>query len=158
MGKTKEDSFNKNEGFMNIIKMTISDYEEAYKLWTNTEGMGLRSLDDSKEGIYKFLKRNQNTNYICRDKNKLVGVILCGNDGRRGYIYHTLVHPNYRMKGIGKQLVKNVILSLEKENINKVALVVYANNTKGNAFWKNLNFIKRDDLTYRNYTINNNNI
>ncbi|MGD1822895.1 MAG: GNAT family N-acetyltransferase, partial [Pleomorphochaeta sp.] len=62
---------------MNFLEMNIDDYDEMYKLWSNTEGMGLRSLDDSKEGISKFLNRNPNTNFICRINNKLVGAILC---------------------------------------------------------------------------------
>jgi len=142
-----------------IIKtMTINNYEESYKLWSNTEGMGLRTLDDSKEGILTFLIRNPNTNYICKINNEIVATILCGHDGRRGYIYHTVVNPKYRRKVIGKQLVNKVISSLKKEGINKVSLVVYATNDKGNAFWEKIGFTQRDDLIYRNFSINKTNV
>jgi ribosomal protein S18 acetylase RimI-like enzyme len=142
---------------MEISLLVIEDYDKVYKLWTNTKGMGMRSLDDSFEGIKKFLKRNPTTNYIAQVENKIVGVILCGHDGRRGYIYHTAVNSDYRGKGIGKKLVNTVIESLKKEEINKVALVVFDSNDLGNKFWQSLDFAKRDDLIYRNLSINENN-
>lgn len=142
---------------MKIRLMTTEDYNEVYKLWTNTNGMGMRSLDDSFEGIAKFIKRNPKTNYVAYDENKIIGVILCGHDGRRGYIYHTAVNPDYRKSGIGKALVKSVIHALKKEEINKVALVAFAANDLGNKFWQALGFEKRDDLVYRNTSINENN-
>ncbi len=143
---------------MNIFKMTIDDYEDAFKLWSNTDGMGLRTLDDSREGIDTFIKRNPNTNFVCRNSKELIGTILSGHDGRRGYIYHAVVKSSYRRCGIGKKLVKEVVTALEKEGINKVALVVFSNNQKGNDFWQSLGFIKRNDLTYRNLAINHTNI
>ena len=143
---------------LNITKMTIDDYEDAFKLWSNTEGMGLRSLDDSRNGIESFLQRNPNTNFVCKDGNELIGVILSGHDGRRGYIYHAVVSPKYQNKGIGKMLVKEVIVSLDNEGIKKVALVVFSNNQKGNNFWESLGFINRKDLNYRNLAIDTTNI
>ena len=83
----------------------------------------------------------------------ILGVIMAGNDGRRGYIYHTAVDPQYRNQGIATLLVKNVLSALERQGINKVAMVVFEKNTNGNAFWERLGFTKRDDLIYRNKTI-----
>ena len=143
---------------MEINVMTIDDYEDVFELWSETEGMGLRSLDDSKDGIDSFIKRNPRTNFICRDKDEIVGSILCGNDGRRGYIYHTAVKVSYRRKGIARELVDLVIESLKKEDIKKVALVVYSNNKDGNKFWESLGFKLRSDLSYRNLEIDESNI
>lgn len=143
---------------INIQKMKISDYEEAYQLWTETAGMGLRTLDDSEPGINKFLIRNPETNFICRVDNKLCGVILCGHDGRRAYIYHTAVHEDFRNQGIGHRLVETVLTSLENEEIKKVALVVFKNNESGNRFWESIGFTVRDDLNYRNRIIDELNI
>lgn len=143
---------------MEITLMKIEDYDKVYQLWTNTKGMGIRSLDDSFEGIERFLKRNPTTNYIAKVENKIIGVILCGHDGRRGYIYHTAVNTDYRKKGIGKALVDAVLGALKKEKINKVALVAFTSNDLGNKFWQSLGFAKRDDLIYRNLSINENNI
>lgn len=143
---------------MEITLMKIEDYDKVHQLWTNTKGMGIRSLDDSFEGIERFLKRNPTTNYIAKVENKIIGVILCGHDGRRGYIYHTAVNTDYRKKGIGKALVDAVLSALKKEKINKVALVAFTSNDLGNKFWQSLGFAKRDDLIYRNLSINENNI
>ena len=81
---------------MNFRLMKISDYDSIYNLWINTSGMGLNSVDDSKDGIEKFLKRNPATCFIAEENEKIVGVIMEGNDGRRGYIYHTAVLPEFR--------------------------------------------------------------
>ncbi|GFP75319.1 Acetyltransferase YpeA [Clostridium fungisolvens] len=137
--------------------MTIEDYDKVYKLWTNTSGMGMRSLDDSLQGIDKFIRRNPTTNFIAKLENEVVGVILCGHDGRRGYIYHTGVDCEYRGQGIGKALVRAVLGALRKEEINKVALVAFASNDIGNRFWESIGFKEREDLVYRNLSINHNN-
>lgn len=116
--------------------------------------MGMRSLDDSYEGIEKFLKRNPTTNFVALVENEIAGVILCGHDGRRAYIYHTAVKSQYRKKGIGKALVDAVINSLKEEKINKAALVAFEENELGNKFWESYGFEKREDLLYRNFSIN----
>ena len=143
---------------MEIRMMTIYDYEKVYELWTNTAGMGIRSLDDSKEGIAKFLKRNPTTNFVAIIDDTIIGVILSGNDGRRGYIYHTAVDIKHRGNGIGKSLVNRALEALAKEGINKAALVVFKNNDIGNAFWDSIGFEERVDLNYRNKSINIKNI
>ncbi len=142
---------------MEIVEMKISNYEDIFKLWTSTTGMGLRNLDDSKEGIDKFLRRNPTTNFIAEEDSKIVGSILCGHDGRRGYIYHTAVDMRYRGKGIGKKLVNSVINALKREGINKAALVVFTNNEVGNGFWRSIGWEKREDLNYYNLSFKNEN-
>jgi len=136
--------------------MTIEDYDDVYALWISTPGMGLNNLDDSREGISKYLKRNPSTCFIARDNNQLVGVILSGHDGRRGFIHHTAVKEDQREKGIGKRLVEKAIDALREEGINKVAFVVFKKNEIGNAFWEKLGFEQRGDLNYRNKVITNN--
>lgn len=89
---------------MTIRIMDINDYEGIYDLWINTPGMGLNATDDSKEGIEKYLKRNPTSNFVAEDDGKIIGVIMSGHDGRRGYIYHTTVLPDYRNLGIAKNL------------------------------------------------------
>ncbi len=138
---------------MNIRIMTISDYESVYNLWLSCSGMGLNNLDDSKEGIERFLKRNPDTCFVAEYENNIIGVIIAGNDGRRGYIYHTAVNPEYRNKGIATQLVENTVTALKNQGINKVALVVFEKNEIGNAFWEKIGFTERNDLVYRNKTI-----
>lgn len=138
---------------MNIRLMTFADYDAVYRLWLNTPGMGLNNMDDSLEGITKYLQRNPNTCFVAEMEHSLVGVILSGHDGRRGFIYHLAVDPSFRRQGIGKSLVSAAMHALEAEGIHKVALVVYAGNETGNAFWEEVGFITRPDLTYRNKNI-----
>lgn len=143
---------------MQIRKMTINDYEGAYQLWTNTPGMGMRSVDDSKEGIAKYLNRNPETCFVAEAKNKIIGVILSGNDGRRGYIYHTAVNDTVRKQGIGTTLVNNAIEALKEQGISKVALVAFRTNKSGNSFWELQGFEDRNDLVYRNKSLSDKNI
>ena len=138
---------------MNFRLMQISDYDSVYNLWINTSGMGLNSVDDSKDGIEKFLKRNPTTCFVAEEDSKIVGVIMAGNDGRRGYIYHTAVLPEFRGNHVAKTLVENAMAALEKEGITKVALVVFEKNQNGNSFWEKIGFTVRNDLIYRNKTI-----
>ena len=134
---------------MNIRTMTIADYDKVYALWLSCKGMGLNNLDDSREGIERFLKCNPDTCFVAED-GEVVGVILAGNDGRRGYIHHTAVSPDHRRKGIAKALVNAALNALHDLGINKTALVVFERNADGNAFWENIGFTAREDLVYRN--------
>lgn len=133
--------------------MKIEDYEDVYDLWIHTAGMGLNTTDDTKEGITKYLLRNPNTCFVAEDYGKIVGVIMSGHDGRRGFIYHTTVKQEYRGQGIGKKLVDSALTALEAENIHKVALVVFEKNVLGNSFWEKAGFTIREDLVYRNKSI-----
>ena len=145
---------------MRIRLMTTADYEAVYALWMACKGMGLNNLDDSPEGIARFLERNPETCFVAEtdtaedDQNpKIVGVILAGHDGRRGYIYHTAAHPEFRHRGIATALVEATTAALKRQNINKVALVVFSKNDDGNRFWEALGFTQRTDLTYRNLAL-----
>jgi ribosomal protein S18 acetylase RimI-like enzyme len=130
--------------------MTIDDYENVYKLWLNTPGMGLNNIDDSREGVEAYLARNPGTCFAAKLDGEIVGAILAGHDGRRGYIYHLAVKLSARNQGIGSALVKKALEALKAEGIVKVALVVFSRNEIGNAFWEKLGFTVRDDLNYRN--------
>jgi Acetyltransferases len=134
---------------INYRIMTIDDYEAAYDLWIKC-GNGLNDKDDSREGIDKYLKRNPKTSFVAVIDGKVVGVILCGHDGRRGIIQHACVSPECRRMGIGAELVNLALAALKEEGINKVLLVAFKKNEKGNAFWESQGFTIRDDLNYRN--------
>ena len=138
---------------ISIRVMTADDYDGIYDLWLNTPGMGLNTTDDSREGIEKFLKRNPTTCFVAEENAHIIGVILSGHDGRRGYIYHTAVLPQFRNCGIGRQLVNHTMTALEQEGIHKAALLVFARNELGNQFWDKLGFSLREDVAYRNKNI-----
>lgn len=135
---------------MNIRKMTVSDYGQVYSLWLSCKGMGLNNLDDSEEGIRRFLLRNPDTCFVAEEDGIVIGVIMTGHDGRRGYIYHTAVNADFRRQGIAKELVKSSLKALEKCGINKVALLVFQRNETANKFWEEMGFTVRDDILYRN--------
>lgn len=135
---------------MQIRCASESDYDGMYGLWMNTKGMGMRSLDDSREGITRFLRRNPSTCFVAEEGDCIIGAILCGNDGRRGYIYHTAVAETYRKQGIAKALVGAVLEALKSEGIYKAALVCFKTNELGNAFWEGTGWELREDLNYYN--------
>ena len=126
------------------------DYEQLRTLWLSTPGMGLNTTDDSYEGISRFLMRNPSSCFAAVDNGQIVGVIMAGHDGRRGYIYHTAVRSDMRGHGIGRRLVELALDALKQEGITKVALVVFNSNSGGNTFWQHMGFEARNDLVYRN--------
>ena len=134
---------------MEYRTMTMDDYEQVYKLWVICNN-GINDKDDSYEGIEKYLKRNPGMSFVATCDNTVVGVILSGHDGRRGYIQHMSVSPDYRRHGIGRKLVDLALEALEAEDIKKVALVAFSRNELGNAFWEAQGFTLRTDLNYRN--------
>ena len=136
-----------------IRKINIADYDALYALWLSCKGMGLNDLDDSREGIARFLERNPDTCFLWEEADQLIGAIMAGNDGRRGYIYHTAVHPDHRHRGIATALTEKALQALADLGINKAALVVFARNEGGNAFWESLGFTTRPDIVYRNRTL-----
>ncbi len=137
---------------MEIRVMKPSDYFEAMSLWSGAAGVGI-SPDDSEENIKLYLERNPNTSYVAVENNKIIGAIMAGHDGYRGFIHHTAVLEQYRKCGIGKLLVDNALNAIRNDGINKVVLVVFKNNSGGNAFWQKMGFTTREDLIYRNLRI-----
>lgn len=139
---------------MQIRTMLIQDYDSANSLWLKNAGIGLNHLDDSREGIEKYLIRNTNTCFVAEKKGNIIGVIMAGHDGRRWYLYHMAVAVAEQRKGIGHALLNAALAALKAEAVNKVALVVFAHNEQGNLFWEKNGFTVRDDLIYRNQAIN----
>ena len=139
---------------MKIRVMTIDDYEQVYSLWMNTPNIGLNNLDDSKDGIAKFLSRNPNTCFVADENSAIVGAILGSHDGRRGTIAHAAVAQNKQRLGIGKMLVNAVVSALKDEGINKIFITVFCDNAAGSNFWDKQGFSVREDLIYRDKELN----
>ena len=138
--------------------MTIEDYEGVYALWKKIKGFGIRSIDDSKEGVARFLKRNPTTSVVAEKDGRIVGSILCGHDGRRGCLYHVCGDEDYRRHGIGKRMVVFAMKALKEEKINKVSLIAFTENDIGNAFWNTIGWTERLDLNYYDFTLIEENI
>ena len=141
-----------------IRAMTIEDYEGVYSLWMRIRGFSMKSVDDSREGVERFLRRNPNTSVVAVENRQIIGAILCGHDGRRGCLYHVCVDPAYRRQGIGTQMVVFTMNALKEEEISKVSLIAFVNNDGGNAFWKKNGWTKREDLNFYDFVLNEDNI
>ena len=143
---------------MEIREMRISDYDAVAALWHTISGFAIRSLDDSREGVEKFLSRNPGLSTVAEEDGRVVGAILCGHDGRRATLYHVCVEEPCRKRGIGKAMVVRCMKALQAEGINKVALIAFTHNDVGNAFWKEIGWTERQDLNYYDFTLNTDNI
>lgn len=141
-----------------IREMKLEDYDKVYQLWMSIKGFGIRSIDDSKEGVERFLKRNPTTSIVAELEGKIVGAILCGHDGRRGCFYHVCVREDCRKHGIGKAMAVAAMKALQAEKINKVCLIAFTDNEVGNQFWKSVGWTARSDLNYYDFTLNEENI
>lgn len=141
-----------------IRSMTIEDYPAVKALWQSIRGFGIRSIDDSKEGVGRFLMRNPGISVVAERDGEIIGAILCGHDGRRGCLYHVCVRKECRRQGIGKAMVVFCMEALKKEQINKVSLIAFTKNDVGNAFWREIGWTKREDLNYYDFVLNEENI
>lgn len=141
-----------------IRTMTIEDYEGVYALWMSIKGFAMRSIDDSKEGVARFLLRNPDISVVAVEDDRIIGAILCGHDGRRGCLYHVCVRQECRMRGVGKAMVVYCMERLKAEQISKVSLIAFTANDVGNAFWRRIGWTKREDLNYYDFVLNTENI
>lgn len=141
-----------------IRSMTTEDYPAVKALWQSIRGFGIRSIDDSEEGVRRFLARNPGISVVAERDGELVGAILCGHDGRRGCLYHVCVKDGSRRRGIGKAMVVFCMEALKKEKINKVSLIAFTKNDVGNAFWREIGWTRREDLNYYDFVLNEENI
>lgn len=130
---------------MQVTEMVIEDFAEVHKLWSVTDGVGLTDCD-TPEGIASYLKRNPGMSFVAREAGGLVGAVLCGTDGRRGYLHHLAVAAEHRTKGIGRAMVDRCLDALARTGVTRCHIFVYARNTEGQKFWDRLGWYRRDDL------------
>ena len=128
-----------------IAEFAIEVYEQVYRLWDACDGIGSSSAD-SRTGIQTYLERNPGLSFIAYDQQTVVGSILSGHDGRRGYIHHLAVNPDYRRQGIGRLLVDKSLAALQSYGIQKCHLFIFNNNTGGIEFWESVGWTYRRDI------------
>ena len=147
-------------GTMDILvrEMTMEDYDQVYKLWTKISGFRIRSIDDSREGVERFLKRNPTTSVVAVQNGHIIGNILCGHDGRTGCFYHVCVEDSYRHHGVGYKMVRAAIKAMQKEGVSKISLVALKDNHIGNAFWQGIGWTEREDFNSYEFILNEENI
>ena len=131
-----------------VRPMAIDHYHDVLDLWKRIAGVGVNDAD-TPEGIAAFLSRNPGLSSIALDRNQIIGTVLCGHDGRRGYLHHLAVEQTHRGQGIGSDLVNRCLTALATLGINKCNIMVYADNDTGAAFWERRGFFTRTDLAIR---------
>ena len=130
---------------MQIVDFTMKDYQKVIALWKSCEGIGLSSAD-SEDSIKSYLKRNRGMSFVARNKDEIIGAVLCGHDGRRGYLHHLAVHADFRNQGIGRSLVEKCTSALHSIGIQKCHLFIFNSNENGIRFWEKIGWNHRKDI------------
>jgi ribosomal protein S18 acetylase RimI-like enzyme len=141
-----------------IRAMLPEDYDKVSKLWMSIKGFAIRSIDDSREDVERFIKRNPSTSVVAQKGDRIVGSILCGHDGGQASFYHVCVSKSCRRQGIGTKMVVYCMNALKEQQINKIALIAFTKNDAGNAFWKQIGWTCRPDCNYYEFVLNEANI
>jgi ribosomal protein S18 acetylase RimI-like enzyme len=128
-----------------IFEFCLDDFQDAIALWKSCEGIGLSSAD-SKDNLTTYLKRNPGMSFVARSKNAIIAAVLCGHDGRRGYLHHLAVHPDFRNQGIGRALVEKCISALQSIGIQKCHLFIFNSNRDAIRFWEKIGWSYRKDI------------
>lgn len=131
---------------MEYRKMDARDYEQCIALWKRTEGMSISNAD-SREAIESYLERNEGFSYVTVQSEDIIGTLLAGHDGRRGYLYHLAVKPEYRGQGIAKILVQTCLDRLRDAGIERTHIMVMGSNESGQSFWTGLGWTRRGDIS-----------
>jgi ribosomal protein S18 acetylase RimI-like enzyme len=113
----------------------IEDYNPAVELWNRVEGLDVAEGDD-RETVRRFLERNPSLSRIAADGAKIVGAVLCGHDGRRGYIYHLAIDPEYHGRGLGRRLIDECLAGLKRAGLERANILVAKDNPRGLEFWR----------------------
>lgn len=139
--------------------MKEEDYDSVHALWMTIHGFGIRSIDDSRDFVVRFIKRNPTTSIVAEtEEGEIVGAILCGHDGRSACFYHVCVREDLRRRGIGNRMVAFAMNALKEEHINKITLIAYQDNEVGNIFWNKEGFTERNDVNFYEMPLNVENI
>jgi ribosomal protein S18 acetylase RimI-like enzyme len=128
-----------------IRPMTLDDYEAVMGLMSDTPGVVVRAAD-SREAIGRYLARNPGLSLVAESDGQAVGCLLCGHDGRRGYLHHVVVAPAYRRLGVGRALAEQALDGLAAAGIAKTHIDVFADNAAALAFWQRIGWQLRDDI------------
>jgi ribosomal protein S18 acetylase RimI-like enzyme len=135
----------RNQMQIDYVELTMTNYQNVISLWKNCEGIGLSSAD-SQDRMHAYLRRNPGMNFVAKYQNEIIGAVLCGHDGRRGYLHHLAVHPAYRNQGIGRSLVDRCVTALQRIGIQKCHLFIFNSNMEGIQFWEKIGWSPRNDI------------
>ena len=130
---------------MIVRHFRIADFDAVIALWRRTEGVGLNE-SDTRRAIAAFLRRNPRLSFVAEKNGRVIGAVLCGHDGRRGYLHHLAVSKRHRRRGIGRLLVNACLAKLRKAGISKCNIFIFANNADGMKFWAHTGWSLRTEL------------
>ena len=130
---------------MIVRHFRIEDFDAVIALWRRTEGVGLNE-SDTRLAITAFLRRNPRLSFVAEQGGRIIGAVLCGHDGRRGYLHHLAVSKRHRRRGIGRRLVNACLAKLRKAGIQKCNIFIFANNAAGMKFWTHTGWSLRTEL------------
>jgi len=131
---------------MEVREFEVEDYEQVQSIWKSSDGVGLDADVDSRDRIAMYLQRNPGLSFVATEKKQVVGAVLCGHDGRRGYLHHLAVTEKLRGQGVGALLVDKTLSKLRAIGIRRCHIFVYAENDGGIDFWKRIGWNERSDL------------
>jgi N-acetylglutamate synthase len=137
---------------VHIRPMTMTDYDAVCALWESCDGVGLSDADQP-ECLSAYLHRNPGMSFVAKEEKAIVGAVLCGHDGRRGYLNHLAVNPDHRYQGLARQLVTHCLEALQSAGIAKCHLFIFTSNQDGRNFWQKIGWELRDDLTVASQTL-----
>lgn len=136
---------------IHIREFSASDIARVLNLWRETRGIVLRDVD-SPQALGSYLSRNPAVSFIALDGGEIVGAVLCGTDGRRGYLQHLAVASTHRGNGIGRQLAERSVAALAAVGVDKCHLMVLADNLDAQAFWRHIGWNNRTDVRLMSHT------
>ena len=125
--------------------MKANDYSGSLSLWQSLPGLGLSGAD-KEDAIQRFLEKNSKTCFVAKDGRKIIGTVLGGSDGRRGYIYHLAVYKDYQQQGLGRQLLEKCLAALKAQGLQKCHIFVISSNIEGLNFWIKFGWLLRNDI------------
>lgn len=128
-----------------ISEMELQDYEPVMKLWAKTPGIGLSGADQ-KEKIAAYLERNPGFSLVARQGGVIIGAVLCGHDGRRGFIHHLAVDERHRRRSLGREMVRRCMQKLRDAGLEKCHVFLLVDNSEGRKFWTGIGWTARDEI------------
>jgi N-acetylglutamate synthase len=138
--------FSSHPGAEIIIRpLCIEDYDAVVALWRRSEGVGLNE-SDTRDAIAAFQRRNPRLSFVAEKQGHIIGAVLCGHDGRRGYLHHLAVSKRHRHRGVGRQLVSACLKKLRQASIHKCSIFLFASNAAGRKFWQHMGWSSRAEI------------
>jgi putative acetyltransferase len=128
-----------------ILPMTINDHPMAMSLWRDTPGIDLSAADE-RDSMAAYLLRNPGLSQCASIDGSLIGTVLAGHDGRRGYLHHLCVHDKFRHLGVGRQLVASALTALQGIGLDKAHAFLFTDNDEGRKFWERIGWTWRTDI------------